>query len=275
MNTTFLPQSGPPTIRRAFVDIPDGQIHLRICGSLSPDSVPLLCLHQSPFSSLTYQEILPLLGRDRMVAALDTPGFGESFRPTARPSIANYAGWLLEAAQGLGVERFDVLGLFTGAAIASHMAVAAPGAVRRLVLCGPPVFTPQDQARFLKAAWPAPPREDGSHLIEEWNRVMTRALPDVPFPRRCDAFHEFYRGGADAIWGEMAVSEYILADTLPKISQPTLVLQPDGIHGDGAAAAASIPLGDFGRLPGVRGWSMMQSAPAQVASAVLPFLSAP
>ena len=274
MDTTFLPQAVSHPIRRAFVDTPDGQIHLRRCGEAGSDSIPLLCLHQSPFSSLTYQEVLPLLGRGRVAAALDTPGFGESFRPAARPSIPDYARWLLQAAEALGFARFDVLGLFTGAAIASHMAVEAPGRVRRLVLCGPPVFTPDEQARFFETAWPAPPREDGSHLLVEWNRVMTKALPDVPFPRRCDAFHEFYRGGADAIWGEMAVSQYTLADTLPRISQPTLVLQPDGIHGDGAEAGAAIPRGVFARLPGVRGWSMMQSAPDRVAEAVAPFLAA-
>ncbi len=271
MTSTPLPQPG--ALRRAFVDIPAGQVHLRRAGEAAPGSTPLVCLHQSPFSSLTYAEILPLLGQGRVAVALDTPGFGESFRPTARPSIRDYADGLRQAITALGFEQFDLLGLFTGAAIASQMAVDAPDAVRRLVLCGPPVFTAEERARFLATAWPPRPREDGSHLLEEWTRVMTRALPDVPFARRCDAFHELYRGGGDALWGEMAVSEYVLADTLPRIQQPTLILQPDGVYGDGAQAAAAIPRGAFERLEGVRGWSMMQSAPTQVAEAANRFLA--
>jgi pimeloyl-ACP methyl ester carboxylesterase len=261
-----------PAVRRGFADIADGQVHYRVADAGATGRTPLVLLHQSPMSSLTYQELLPRVGARRRSVALDTPGFGESFRPRRLPAIADYARWLHEAARGLGLERFDLLGMFTGASIAAEMATAFPQSVRRVVLCGPPLFTPEQQAQFLTNAWPAPPVEDGSHLLKEWSRVMTRALPGVPFARRCDAFHEYYRGGADAIWGEMAVSVYPLAETLPRLTQPTLVLEPDGIYGDCARAAALVPDGRLVRLGGVHGWSMMQTAPDRVAAAVDDFL---
>ncbi len=269
--------------RRGFVDIADGQIHFRAArpsatrrgaGShaAAVAQTPLVCLHQSPFSSLTYQEILPLLARGRETVALDTPGFGESFRPARKPSIADYATWLYEAIAELRFPRFDLLGLFTGAAIAAEIAVRFPDAARRVVLLGPPLFSPSQQERFLREAWPPRPRPDGSHLLPEWERVMTRALPGVDFARRCDAFHEFWRGGGDAIWGEEAVSVYPLRETLPRLRQPVLVLEPDGLHGHAAEAAALIPDARRVRLEGVHAWSMMQTAPDAIAAAVADFL---
>lgn len=94
----------------------------------------------------------------------------------------------------------------------------------------------------------------------------------MPFARRCDAFHEFWRGGGDAIWGEEAVSVYPLRDTLLRLSQPTLVVQPDGILGRAAEAAALIPNARLAKLEGVRGWSMMQTSAGPIAAIANAFL---
>ncbi len=40
------------SVRRAFVDLPHGQVHLRTAGE---GGVPLVMLHASPFSALVYQ----------------------------------------------------------------------------------------------------------------------------------------------------------------------------------------------------------------------------
>lgn len=253
-------------VRRAFVDILDGQIHVRqVEGG---GAVPLLCLHQSPASSLTYAELLPLLGR--MAIAIDTPGFGESFRPRVQPSVADYARWIAEVPAVLGLAQVDVIGLFTGAAIAAELAASRPDLVRRLILAGPPLFTPEQQAGFVEHAWPVKPEQDGSHLMREWQRTMSRPMP-VPFERRVDAFNEYYRGGANAIWGEQAVAEYPLADILPRIAQPTMILEPEGIHGDSRAALALLPDARIRPIPCL-GYAMMQAVPDQVAASVIDFL---
>lgn len=252
-------------VRRAFVDIPDGQIHVR---RVEGEGIPLLCLHQSPASSLTYAELLPLL--DRPAIAIDTPGFGESFRPAAQPSVADYARWIADVAAALGFVQIDVMGLFTGAAIAAELAASRPDLVRRLILAGPPLFTPEQQAGFVEHAWPVRPEPDGSHLMREWQRTMSRPMP-VPFDRRVDAFNEYYRGGANAIWGEQAVAVYPLADTLPRIAQPTLILEPEGIHGDCRGALALLPDARISPIACL-GYAMMQAMPERVAAAVNDFL---
>lgn len=261
----------PPPIRRAFIDTPDGQIHVRMAGTPNADKQALLLLHQSPASSLTFSEILPILGRDRLAIAIDTPGFGESFRPAQQPAIADYAEWIVAAATALGLARFDLLGLFTGAGIASEIAAHHGVRVRRLVLAGPPLFTPEQQRHFVDHAWPVRQRADGSHLIHEWRRVMDRPMPGVDFERRCDAFNEYYRGGDNAIWGEQAIAAYPLRETLPHIAAPTLVIEPQGIYGDCAGAAVLLQTARIARIDHL-GYSMMQVIPQEVADCVTAFL---
>lgn len=259
-----------PPVRRAFVDTPNGQIHIRSAGT-GDGRAPLLMLHQSPASSLTYAEILPHLGRHRRAIAIDTPGFGESFRPAVQPGIADYARHIVAAADALGIGRFDLMGIFTGAGIASEIAASWPARVRRLVLAGPPLFTADQQRGFVEQAWPVRPQSDGSHFAIEWQRVMSRKMPGVGFERRCDAFNEFYRGGANAIWGEQAIAEYPLAETLPRIAAPTLILEPRGIHGDCRAAAALLPDARIAAIDHL-GYAMLQAIPETVARIVDGFL---
>jgi pimeloyl-ACP methyl ester carboxylesterase len=265
-------RSATHAIRRAFVDTAAGQVHVRMSGSRDANAVPLLLLHQSPASSLTYAELLPLLADERWCIAPDTPGFGESYRPAAQPGIEDYARWIVAAADELGIARFDLFGLFTGAGTASEIAAAYPQRVRRLILAGPPLFTPERQAFFAANAWPMRPREDGSHLMAEWQRAMARPMPGVSFERRCDAYQEYYRGGANAIWGEAAIATYPLRDTLPRIVAPTLILEPEGIHADCAGAAALIPNARIEAIDHL-GYAMLQAVPERVADCVRRFLT--
>jgi pimeloyl-ACP methyl ester carboxylesterase len=260
-------------IVRDYITTQDGQLHVRRSGTHRPGTTPLILLHPSPNTSRTYEALLPLLGRGRLAVAIDTPGFGESFRPASKPAIADYARWLAKAPAALGFDRVDVLGQFTGAATASEIARSYPDVVRRLVLAGPPLFTPQQQARFVQDAWPMRPQADGGHLMAEWNRVMSRGLPGVTLEARMDTFVDYYRGGANAIWGEEAVAVYPLREILPQVRQLTLVIAPQGIHGDSEGAFALLPNAALARLE-VSGYAMMSTFAPLVAEAVEAFLDA-
>ena len=61
-------------IRRRYVDVPHGQVHLRI-GGRGPAAV---LLHDSPRSSVMHVQNIRWLGERFTVYALDTPGYGNS-----------------------------------------------------------------------------------------------------------------------------------------------------------------------------------------------------
>jgi pimeloyl-ACP methyl ester carboxylesterase len=230
-----------PPVKRNFVSIADGQIHFRESWSGQGDALPLLCFHCSPHSSYLYKDILPLLGLKRPTLALDTPGFGESFRPADKPDIWDYARWLAEAGRALGHDRFDVLGQSTGAAVAAAMAVENPRLVRRVVMWAPPLFTPAYPAPI---PFPERPVEDGSHLLREWARFVDNPLAranGLSFAERADRFTEVYRGGANAIWGEEAIGAFPLKEVLPRLRHKTLVIRPMDYQPDVVLAASLVP----------------------------------
>src|SRR6185437_5470696 len=84
-----------PRVRRGYFECRYGQLHVHNAippGGGFEEGTSLLCLHRTPLSGRLFGRFLALAGRDRSVYAPDTPGFGDSDGPSARPTIADYAG---------------------------------------------------------------------------------------------------------------------------------------------------------------------------------------
>lgn len=111
------------------VQVPTGVLRYRRAGS----GPPLLLLHGWAASSRYWLDTLAALD-DRACYAFDMPGFGES-PALAQPSTpAALAAVVLEAADALGLEQFDLGGHSFGASVAVMLAARHPQRVRRLVL---------------------------------------------------------------------------------------------------------------------------------------------
>jgi len=66
-----------PALRHGYVDMPYGQLHYSTIvppGGGNKHIPDLVLFHQSPSSSVEYNELVRALGKDRIVIALDTPG---------------------------------------------------------------------------------------------------------------------------------------------------------------------------------------------------------
>jgi pimeloyl-ACP methyl ester carboxylesterase len=135
-------------IRRGFVDIAEGQVHLRRAGAAA--GLPLVMVHASPGSARMLEPLIGRFAEARPVIACDTLGNGDSAAPARRDAdIAYFADAHLRALDGLGVDRFDLYGSHTGANIACEIAIAAPARVRRLVLDGVSLYAPEERAEML------------------------------------------------------------------------------------------------------------------------------
>src|SRR5690349_14734176 len=83
-----------PPLRHGYVDMPYGQLHYSTIvppGGGDKNKPDLILFHQSPNSSVEYNELVQALGKDRVVIALDTPGHGGSDGPKEIPRIEDYA----------------------------------------------------------------------------------------------------------------------------------------------------------------------------------------
>ena len=268
--------SATPTdrfVRREFVDTLNGQIHIRRAGQPVPGGpTPTFCFHQSPQSSLVYADLLPYLAVDRMAIACDTPGFGESFRPqTQQPTVSDYAAWLAEVPRSLGITSFDAVGMFTGTAIAVEMQRLFPMHIRRMALIGPALFDEGERRDMLARAWPERPSEDGGFFLREWKRVFDRYPTNMPINQKFAAYGECYRGGANAIFGEVAVNSYDMRVMLPRVSLPVLIIDPEGTAGRGGEAHAGLAGSTYVKADGKSGLGLLQSEPVWVADQLLRF----
>ncbi|WP_290890037.1 alpha/beta fold hydrolase, partial [Arenimonas sp.] len=95
----------------------------------------LLCLHGWLDNAASFLPLAPDLA-DFDLVALDLPGHGASAHRAPGHDYA-FADWIhdvLDALDGLGWDRADLLGHSMGGAIACAVAAAAPARVRRLAL---------------------------------------------------------------------------------------------------------------------------------------------
>jgi pimeloyl-ACP methyl ester carboxylesterase len=200
-------------IRRGFVDTENGQIHFRSCGA----GKPVIMLHQTPRSSDEYLEVLPLVGSKFWAIAMDSIGFGDSYRFEGEMTIERLASGVVQFTSALNLQRFSLIGHHTGAVIAVEVAASFPSKVEKLVLSGCPYI---DDKRVIDSY---ESRVDGSHLIQLWNdrlQFYPKNRPDILDRFIIDAL----KAGRNAALGHIAVSSYKMEDKLSKIRCPTLLI---------------------------------------------------
>jgi len=221
-------------VRRQFVDIAYGQIHLRIA---NPDvakdqgaEIPLVCLHQSPKSGREFERFLEIAGADRQCIAPDYPGYGESDRPDAEPPvrILDYAHSIWQALDVLEVDKVDLFGNHTGDLVAVEMAYQRPERVRKIAMISAPVLTAEEQEYFDNYFQPIPLDEEGTRFTYLWNLVKKHRSAGATLEMMATSFSEGLRGGDAYEWGHHAAFAYndAFIERISQLEQPITVLNP-------------------------------------------------
>lgn len=104
---------------------------------IGPGDGVSVCLHGLLDSSEGWTRLCDGLGGTRI--AIDLPGFGYS-DPPARGSLSAYARDVTEAVDGLGIERFSVIGHSLGGAVGAALSDLIPERIASLVLLAPAGF---------------------------------------------------------------------------------------------------------------------------------------
>lgn len=214
-------------IRRAYVDGPYGQIHVREIGT---GGMPLLLLHQSPLSGAMFTAVLPQLADSGFHAvAMDTPGFGQSDRPAEPVGIPGYASAIPAVLDALGWDRAHVVGHHTGASIACAFAARTPDRIGRLILNGVAWLSDEERAYFATFRFaPLAIEASGAHLQAAWDQRIKASAGwnDVRAMHRYVV--EMLANPDDYHWGFTAAFAYDKAPDLQAISSPTMILTNTG-----------------------------------------------
>lgn len=297
---------GGMTIRRGYVDTPQGQVHYAEAGA----GPAVLLIHHTPRSWTYYRNLLPLLADGRRVVALDTLGFGASDPAPDDLDITLWAGNVVAALDGLGIDRADVVGAMTGARIAMELAYLHPDRVGKVAYIAFPFFVSEEQktdriATAMRNSMGVP-EADGTHILKVWRWVMSNiaAVDDATshqpgvYVGDDDAGAEGLELDADGLqyltdwmvdstragemWRRTASIVYTTDPTtrLPAITAPTLFIAttgkgfPDYLQVEGQEAAlALVPDGRMALIDSPRSDSrLMQYHADDVAAILRPFL---
>ena len=239
-------------INKKYVDGTFGQVHIRETIPENIKQTPVLFFHASPLSGEIYDELLPLIGIDRIAIAPDTPGYGMSDPPETIPTIDDYGEAFSELLNKLSLHKVDLVGYATGSFIASSLASIRPDIVRRLVLFSAPIIDDVERKKLGdKFGEIIPPKDDGSHLIELWKQVYEPRGPKQTVEDCMKIFHDHIRAPTHMKpWAPRAAFLYPLSETLKKITQPTVIYNiANEVHNPTLAAKKYINNGKLVEIP--------------------------
>ncbi len=158
-------------IIKGYANTSQGQVHYR---HIPGNGAPLVMYHRAPATSVSFEPMLQLMAGDRPLYAFDMPGFGETFSPKAQPTPGDYARWLLEANDALGLDKFHIFAHHTGTHFATQMAADNPSRVATLMLNGIAYLTAEERATFSKTVLPpGMPDAEGAYMAGGFKLIST------------------------------------------------------------------------------------------------------
>jgi pimeloyl-ACP methyl ester carboxylesterase len=258
-------------MRRAYTDIPEGQMHYRIEG----EGEPIILLHMAVSSSDEFTRVMHFLSKKYSAIAPDFLGAGDSDPAPYAYLVPDHARTVVSFMDSLGIKKTNLVGQFNGAMIAGEVAIDQPDRVNKLVLAGTG-FWEESEALALNE----PPnfttaieiKPDGSHLLEWWRRA--RLWGDYPLDILEERVLEYIKAGPRGEEAHWAGAAYNLKPRLPLIPCPTLVLDAPGypFHYLAKAVKNLIP---NSKLTTIENGPMYldRAMPKEFAEAIINFLS--
>ncbi len=172
-------------LRSGVVDVRGTAVHL-VRNGIDPaasDAVPHLFVHGLGGSATNWFDVMPELGVERPVLAMDLPGFGRTVPPrTSAARVRANARFLPALLDTLGIERVVLHGNSMGGLISVLAAPLMEGRVEAVVLAAPALptsrsdlthLTPEALKRFAPMAVPGV----GPALLRTmWSRMDVDAL---------------------------------------------------------------------------------------------------
>ncbi|HEY7132398.1 MAG TPA: alpha/beta fold hydrolase [Candidatus Limnocylindrales bacterium] len=191
---------------------------------------------QHDWQSPVWRHFLDDLGAIATVIRYDERGFGLSDWDVDDFSVQARLADLEAVVASAGLDRFALLGMSGGSAVALAYAAAHPDRVSRLVLygtvCGVPVVRDADAAAeeetyrsMIRVGWA---KED-----PVFRRVFTTIyIPEATEEqmRWFDDLQRMSTSARNAVLSRIARQQVDLVDEIPKIVAPTLILQATGDH---------------------------------------------
>jgi len=262
-------------MRRTYLDGRYGQVHTIVAGDPGDGRPPLLCLHATAYSATSLRPLVEALAADgRRVLALDTPGYGGSDGPSAPITVEDYADALLDTIDGLGTGAVDIFGYHTGITIAVEAALRRADAVRRIAMVGIPLF-PEPDREVWKQRLVVRHELTGAldQFEERWGYLVEKRAAGLTLERGFANFVDELRAWPNGWWAHDALFRHSLADRLPALTIPVLVINPRSALAEMSRQSAGLmPAAQIVERPDMEGAIFETHAP-EIAALVGDFLA--
>jgi pimeloyl-ACP methyl ester carboxylesterase len=230
-------------MKRAYVDIPEGQMHYRIEGN----GEPLLLLHSAVRSSAEYNRAIPFLSKNFRVIAIDFLGHGESDPAPYQYQLLDHAQTVISFMNSLNIKRATIVGHNLGSEVALELQIKWPQRVDKLILSNLGFRPEPGEGRSAKETEDFDKtftdtveiKPDGSHLTEWWRRANLWGDPLDLAEERALEYIKAGPRGEEAHWTTTKTT-WDPKVRLPLINCPTLILTGTQSWSLGAAGAAKI-----------------------------------
>ena len=133
-------------ITRGLVKLSFGYMHYRSAG----DGPPIIIINAAGQASSLSIELMQALAPRMRAIAIDSPGHGMS-DPVPQPSIRDYAAWVLELMDALGLPQAAILAEATANAVALELAHLHPDRVSQLIMVNCPFHADADSSARAQA----------------------------------------------------------------------------------------------------------------------------
>ena len=231
-------------MRRAYVDIPEGQMHYRFAGEGQEN---VILLHMSGSSSEEYEGAGDILAqRGYHVYAIDLLGFGSSDKPAHYYySMDEHITSILAFMDSLEIHSAYFYGNLATANMAAKLAVRCPERVKGLMLAHP-LYNPDPD--FFKrrghtlAFCKVDVTEDGSYLQELWKRSNKYGDPIEVSDRRCADLHKAGEWGETLHWA--LHDDFPFGTYLPQLRVKTIIICYSRMGDPAALRSAAEQLAD-------------------------------
>ncbi len=225
----------PKVVTRNYYSGIFGHLHYRKAGDDSGANNPIILLHQSPSNGRPFEGLMKEISSDRLVFAIDTPGFGDSDAPISPPNISDYAYSIIEFINDLNLDKVDLFGDHTGAKIAVEIMKQIPNKVKSAIFNSCPVYSKEQMDKMMSHLEDEKPKdiipEDGSHFVNRW-KSLQNWYSNAPIELINRDFIEMQRPLDKGWYGHNAAFAVNHADNLPEIDHPLLVLCPNDMLWD-------------------------------------------
>ncbi|WP_431283059.1 tripartite tricarboxylate transporter substrate-binding protein [Humitalea sp. 24SJ18S-53] len=244
---------------------------------LSGRGLPLVLVHGVGSDLEDLDAVAERLGDGFRILRYDLRGHGQSERVPGPYDLADFAADLVELMDHVGFAQADVMGFSLGALITQRLALDYPNRTRRLAMVsGVSGRSEQERAAVLVRLQALESREPTSHAEASVSRWFTDAFqaahPEVVANRK-RRIASNHKPSYAAAYRVLATSD--LADELPRITQPTLVMTGECDQGSNPRMARlmhdRIAGSELHILPDLR-HSILLEAPDLVAEKLRAFL---